>query len=214
MIYMEAAKGRRPSKMPIVIEIQMLVSPRFRKLEEKYGFEGICKNPELSAQCTVMPIEDFGFDAAVHMSDLSILLEAFGADIKFGLKDPGRVVSNPIRTESDIEKFSIPDPEETMGIWFEGMRLGKKEIEIDVVGFDWTIRMEDAVKRLGEKQVVQGNLEPHCLFAPDDVIEKRVKDIVKQGETAPAHIFSLGGWIVRGTPPEKVKFLVDLVHSL
>ena len=88
------------------------------------------------------------------------------------------------------------------------------DLGIDVIGVDWTIELSDAIKRLGEKQVIQGNLEPHCLFAPDDVIEKRVREIVEAGKAAPAHVFSLGGWIIRGTPPEKVKFLVDLVHSL
>ena len=74
--------------------------------------------------------------------------------------------------------------------------------------------MEDAIGRLGGKQVVQGNLEPYCLFAPDDVIEKRVRKIVEAGKGAPSHIFSLGGWVIPNTPFEKVKFLVDLVHSL
>jgi len=85
---------------------------------------------------------------------------------------------------------------------------------IDVVGLDWTIEIEDAISMLGGKQVVQGNLEPYCLFAPEKVIEKRVREIVNAGKAAPAHIFSLGGWVIMNTPFEKVKFLVDLVHSL
>jgi len=88
------------------------------------------------------------------------------------------------------------------------------DLEIDVIGLDWTIEMSDAIKRLGKKQVVQGNLEPYCLFASEHVIEKRVREIVDAGKKAPAHIFSLGGWVLMDTPFEKVKFLVDLVHSL
>jgi uroporphyrinogen decarboxylase len=88
------------------------------------------------------------------------------------------------------------------------------DLGIDVIGLDWTIEMDDAIIRLGGKQVVQGNLEPYCLFAPDEVIEKRVREIVEAGKAAPAHIFSLGGWVLMNTPFEKVKFLVDLVHSL
>jgi uroporphyrinogen decarboxylase len=87
-------------------------------------------------------------------------------------------------------------------------------IGIDVIGLDWTIGMSDAIKRLGRKQVVQGNLEPYCLLAAEDFIEKRVREIVDAGKEAPAHIFSLGGWVLMDTPFEKVKFLVDLVHSL
>jgi uroporphyrinogen decarboxylase len=74
--------------------------------------------------------------------------------------------------------------------------------------------MSDAIKRLGKKQVVQGNLEPYCLFDPEQVIKKRVREIVDAGKEAPAYIFSLGGWVLMDTLFEKVKFLVDLVHSL
>ena len=89
-----------------------------------------------------------------------------------------------------------------------------EELGVSIVGLDWTIDMGEAIRRLGAAQVVQGNLEPYCLLAQDDVIEKRVRRIVEAGKAAPAHIFSLGGWINRNTPFEKVKFLVDLVHSL
>jgi uroporphyrinogen-III decarboxylase len=46
------------------------------------------------------------------------------------------------------------------------------------------------------------------------VIEKRVREIAEEGKSAPAHIFSLGGWVIMDTPFEKLKYLVDLVHSL
>jgi uroporphyrinogen decarboxylase len=88
------------------------------------------------------------------------------------------------------------------------------DLGIDIVGVDWTVELSEAINKLGDKQVIQGNLEPYCLFAPDEVIEKRVKEIVAAGKAAPAHIFSLGGWVLMNTPFEKVKFLVDLVHSL
>jgi len=343
MIYITAARGKRPKTIPIVIEIQMVVSPGFKKLLDKYGFEEIFNNAELSAQCTVMPINDFGFDAAIHMSNLTNIIEALGVQVypNFASKDPSEVVENPVRTMADVEKLTVPEPEEAMKVWLEGLRIAKKELAgkvpiigwvtaplctasfivdggfpsgmapfhnmktmmysdpktlhvllskltemydsfipsqvdagadvimvldlfapasmspqnyqefsfpylkkiigtikskgvpilfasdgtsflyspfadlgIDVIGVDWTIELGDAIRRLGGKQVVQGNLEPHSLFAPDEVIEKRVREIVEAGKAAPAHIFSLGGWIIANTPFEKVKFLVDLVHSL
>jgi len=339
MIYLTAAKGKRPRTIPIVIEIQMAVCPGFKKLQNKYGFEGICKSAELSAQCTVMPITDVGFDAAIHMSDLLIPVEAMGVQVKHSVEGPK--IENPVRTMADVEKLTIPDPQEGMSVWLEALKIAKKELVgkvpligwigaplstasfmvegglptgptpfhhmktmmysdpktlhgllskltemymrfipsqvdagadvmmildlkapaavsfkdyqefafpylkkivgvikskgvpilfgsdgttflyspiadlgIDVIGLDWTIEIGDAIRRLGEKQVVQGNLEPYCLFAPDEVIEKRVREIIEAGKAAPAHIFSLGGWVIMNTPFEKVKFLVDLVHSL
>ena len=339
MIYLAAAKGQRPETMPIVVEIQMIVSPGFKKFQKKYGFEGICKNAELSAQCTVMPIDDFGFDAAIHMSDLLIPAEAMGVKVTHTLDGPK--IENPVRTMADVDKLIVPDPQEGMRVWLDALTMAKKELVgrvpligwvgasfstasfliegglptgptpfhhmktmmykepatlhallskltemyvqfipaqidagadvimildlkapaafssldyqifalpylkqlvsavkskgipvlfgsdgstflyspiadlgIEIVALDWTVEMDDAIRRLGGKQVVQGNLDPYCLFAPDDVIEKRVREIVEASKAAPAHVFSLGGWVLMNTPFEKVKFLVDLVHSL
>ena len=88
------------------------------------------------------------------------------------------------------------------------------DLGIDIIGVDWTVELRRCHRTLGEKQVIQGNLEPYCLFAPDEIIEKRVREIVEAGKAAPAHVFSLGGWVLMNTPFEKVKYLVDLVHSL
>ncbi|MCX5894575.1 MAG: uroporphyrinogen decarboxylase [Proteobacteria bacterium] len=339
MIYLAAANGQKPDTIPIVIEIQMAVCPGFKKLVEKYGFEGICRNAELSAQCTVMPVNDLGVDAAIHMSDLLIPVEAMGLKVKHTIAGPK--IENPVRTMGDVEKLVIPDPHEGMNIWLEALRMAKHELTgkvpligwtgaplstaafliegglptgptpyhnmktimytepatlhallskltdvyiqftraqvdagadvimifdlnapaamslhdyrefslpylrelvhaiktkgvpivfasdgtvflsspiadlgIDVVGLDWTVDLSEAIKRLGRKQVVQGNLEPYCLFASEQVIEKRVRDIIEAGRGARSHIFSLGGWVLMNTSFEKVRFLVDLVHSL
>jgi uroporphyrinogen decarboxylase len=88
------------------------------------------------------------------------------------------------------------------------------DLNVDIVGFDWTINLADGIKRIGGKKTVLGNMEPYLLFGPDAVIEKRVREIIEEGKNAPAHIFSLGGWAIRDTPVEKMKFLVELVHNL
>ena len=339
MIYLKAARGERPDTIPIVIEIQMAVCPGFKELQKKYGFEGICRNPELSAQCTIMPVTDLGVDAAIHMSDLLIPVEAMGIRVKHTVEGP--VIENPVRTRGDIDKLIIPNPGEGMPVWLEALSMAKRELtgkvpligwvggplstaafiiegglptgptpfhqiktmmysepktlhrllakltklygqfipaqidagadvimildliapaalsledyqefafpyieelvasvhakgvpllfasdgttflsspvaglSIEVIGVDWTVPLTDAIGLLGDRQVIQGNLEPYCLFASDEVIEKRVRAIVQEGRAAPAHVFSLGGWVLMNTPFEKVKFLVDLVHSL
>ena len=335
MIFIKAGRGQRAETIPTVIEVQMLVSPGFKKLMNRYGFDGIVNSAELSAQATVMPIDDFGFDAAIHMSDLLCPTKAMGFKIHQTMKGPQ--VENPVRTMSDVKKLTIPEPEEGMEVWLEALKMAKKELEgrvpligwvgspftmasfivegkvpfpfdtlkrmmvtdpgtlhgllkkltemcikfipaqieagadvimildlchfrsspqqyqefsfpyvkeivaairrpevpifyhadgtsflsapladldIDIFGFDWTLNLAEGIKRIGTKKTVLGNMEPYLLFGPDEAIEKRVREIVEEGKAAPAHIFSLGGWIIRDTPFEKVKFLVDLIHSL
>ncbi len=340
MPYIQAAQGKRPETMPIIIEIQSVTAPSNKKLREKYGPENVWKNPELSAQCTVAPINEVGYDAAIHVSDMSILIEAMGLEVQPS-ETGGPQIPNPVRTMADVDRLVVPEPEEAMQVWLEAMRIAKKELtgkvpllgwvggplsvasfmieggvtsgatpyhhlktmmhaepeachklfeklteafvrfipcqvaagadavmvldlrapavispedfrefsfpylkrlvdavkatgvpvmlhsdgtsflgspvadlNVDVLGLSWTVDLEDAIRRFDGKQVVQGNLEPYVLFAPEKVIEEKVRAIVEVGKGAPAHIFSLGGWIIRTTPFEKAKFLVDLVHNL
>ena len=83
----------------------------------------------------------------------------------------------------------------------------------DIIGIDWRIDLKDAIKGLGKKFVVQGNLDPCALFLPQEKMEDKVKDILWKGEFAKGHIFNLGHGILPNTPVENVAALVDIVHE-
>jgi len=88
-----------------------------------------------------------------------------------------------------------------------------KKSGADVFGIDWKIDISDAIKKLGKKAVVQGNLDPCALFLSKEEIEERVKDILWKGETARGHIFNLGHGILPETPVEHAVALVEAVHK-
>lgn len=88
-----------------------------------------------------------------------------------------------------------------------------KKPSADVVGIDWRVDLRDAIKKLGKKFVVQGNLDPCALFLPKEKIEDRVKEIIWKGEFAKGHIFNLGHGILPETPVENAKAMVEAVHS-
>jgi uroporphyrinogen decarboxylase len=88
-----------------------------------------------------------------------------------------------------------------------------KKSGADVIGIDWKIDIADAIKQLGKKFVIQGNLDPSALFLPKDEIEDRVKDILWKGESAKGHIFNLGHGILPETPVENAIALVEAVHK-
>ncbi|MGQ9570026.1 MAG: uroporphyrinogen decarboxylase [Thermodesulfovibrionales bacterium] len=88
-----------------------------------------------------------------------------------------------------------------------------KKSGADVIGIDWKIDMADAIKQLGKKIVVQGNLDPCALFLSKEEIEDRVKDILWKGESAKSHIFNLGHGILPETPVENAIALVETVHK-
>ena len=48
----------------------------------------------------------------------------------------------------------------------------------DVVGVDWRVPLDEAVRRIGPGKAVQGNLDPTLVFAPLDVVERKVREVL------------------------------------
>jgi len=89
-----------------------------------------------------------------------------------------------------------------------------KEAGAEVIGIDWQTPLSYARKVLGEKVSLQGNLDPALLFAPQESIQKEIKNILEQRGNPARHIFNLGHGILPQTPVENVKFVVKEVHRL
>jgi uroporphyrinogen decarboxylase len=83
----------------------------------------------------------------------------------------------------------------------------------DVIGVDWRTPLDEAWRAVGRGTAVQGNLDPITLFAPLELIETRVKEILQAAGNRPGHIFNLGHGIVPGTPVENVQAVVRMVRE-
>jgi uroporphyrinogen decarboxylase len=84
---------------------------------------------------------------------------------------------------------------------------------VEVMGVDWRVPLDDAVRRIQPGQAVQGNLDPALVFAPPDVIETAARDILARGRAAAGHIFNLGHGVLPDTDPDVLARLVDVIHS-
>ena len=93
-----------------------------------------------------------------------------------------------------------------------------REAGADVVGVDWRIPLDEAVRRLkaagGPPPAVQGNLDPALLGASWQVIEAEVRRVVAEGRAAAGHIFNLGHGVLPGTDPDVLTRVAELVHEL
>lgn len=83
----------------------------------------------------------------------------------------------------------------------------------DVVGVDWRIPLDDAVRRIGPGYSVQGNLDPTLLFAPPEVVEREARRVLDEGRAARGHVFNLGHGVLPETDPDALTRLVDVVHA-
>ena len=93
-----------------------------------------------------------------------------------------------------------------------------RETTADVLGLDWRIPLDVARQTLGTGPkgggtAVQGNLDPITLFAPPEVLEARVREILTLNNNRPGHIFNLGHGIVPNTPVDNVINVVKWVKQ-
>ncbi len=87
------------------------------------------------------------------------------------------------------------------------------EAGADVVGVDWRVPLDEAVRRVEPGKALQGNLDPALLFAPWETIKDRARDVLGRGRAAEGHIFNLGHGVLPGTHPDALARLADFVHT-
>lgn len=302
--------------------------PSYLALRKKYSFLEICHQPDLITQVTRLPIDEFGFDAAILFSDILMVPEALGFHVRFE-DNQGPIIDNKLTSERDIENFSTHDFEERLSflppaikelkkypvplIGFTGAPFtlasyiieGKtsrdlkntkkwayqnpknfekiiallenaiiKSLKIQeeagcdalqifdswaqvlnpehftkwcleplkrisaalnkpviyfckgssylapqiaatgvtAISIDWLYPIEKLRKTL-PKTPLQGNLDPHALYLPQDLLIQEVKTILNAMDKDPGFVFNLGHGILPDVPYENVRALVETVHA-
>jgi len=83
----------------------------------------------------------------------------------------------------------------------------------DVVGVDWRVPLDAALRRTGGLHPLQGNLDPALLFAPWDVLQTAAAEVLAAGADAPGHVFNLGHGVLPTTDPDVLSRLTAWVHE-
>jgi len=99
------------------------------------------------------------------------------------------------------------------GVGTGELLVDMREAGADVVGVDWRVPLDDAVRRLGDDAVVQGNLDPTLLFAPTEVVHAKAADVIAAGAAAAGHVFNLGHGVMPDTDPDALTRLVEFIHA-
>ena len=93
-----------------------------------------------------------------------------------------------------------------------GAYLDDIDGEFDVFGVDWGTPMALAKEKLGDRYVLQGNMEPCRLYSKEATKEcVTALHNIMQGD---GHIFNLGHGILPDVPVENAKYFVDLIHTI
>ena len=91
--------------------------------------------------------------------------------------------------------------------------LDRIDGDFDVFGVDWSTPLELAKEKLGDKYVLQGNMEPTRLY-DKDAIKEGVSKIAKIMNNNNRHIFNLGHGILPDIAVENAKYFVKSVQEL
>ena len=82
----------------------------------------------------------------------------------------------------------------------------------DVMAIDWRAPLVASWDKM-ECRAIQGNMDPVALFANQESVESCAKEILREVDRRPGHIFNLGHGILPETPVDNVKALIDTVHN-
>lgn len=118
--------------------------PEYKATRSKAGdFMTLCKTPELATEVTIQPLDRFPLDAAILFSDILTIPDAMGLGLYFS-EGEGPRFSNPIKTEADINKLTVPDIAEDLGYVMDAVSMIRKELNgrVPLIGFSgspWTL---------------------------------------------------------------------------
>jgi uroporphyrinogen decarboxylase len=110
--------------------------PEYRELRKRYDLFEVCRRPELCAEVTLQPVAAHGVDAAVMFADIMLPVLGMGVGVEL-VESLGPVVAEPVRTEADVSRLRVPEPEEEVPFVLEAVRLVRAELPVEkgVVGF-------------------------------------------------------------------------------
>jgi uroporphyrinogen decarboxylase len=87
------------------------------------------------------------------------------------------------------------------------------EAKPDVVSIDWNADLLNIKKALPAGIAVQGNLDPHILYADKPVIKKHILALFERMRGENGFIFNLGHGIMPDIPFDNVKFAIETVKA-
>jgi len=86
-------------------------------------------------------------------------------------------------------------------------------VGVDALGVDWRTPLDEASRRLDDWLPLQGNLDPAYLEAPERLLAEHLREVLRRGERAPAHILNLGHGVPPETHPATLSRVVELAHA-
>lgn len=134
-LLVDALKCRNKARPPIWFMRQAgRYLPEYRALRAKHSFLEMCQKPELVVEVTKLPIDKIGFDAAILFSDILVVPQAMGLDVRFD-DGVGPIFDRPLETDVDVERLICPEVGEALAFVEQAIKILARELKVPLIGF-------------------------------------------------------------------------------
>jgi len=135
-LLLRAAKGQATERTPVWMMRQAgRTDPKYLEIRNRFGLtlEKLFRSVDASVEISLLP-KRIGVDAIIVFQDILPPLAPMGARFVFR---PGPVLSDPIRTESDVQRLKLYDPAERLAYVGEILSTLRKELDgsLPLLGF-------------------------------------------------------------------------------
>ena len=117
-LLLRAARGEDTPRAPVWMMRQAgRYLPEYRALRAGEQFFKVCRTPALAAEITLQPIKRFDLDAAIIFSDILVVPQAMGMEVRME-KGQGPVFPEPLHEPDDLDRLVTPDVATELGYVF------------------------------------------------------------------------------------------------
>ena len=145
-IFVDACFGKKTPYTPVWMMRQAgRYLPEYMKVREQAGdFLSLCHNPKLAAEVTLQPVDIVGVDAAIMFSDILVVPNEMGMDLRFA-KGEGPIFDKPIKNIEDVEALQGgKEAADKLTYVYDTIKLIKEQLDdskalIGFTGAPWTL---------------------------------------------------------------------------
>jgi uroporphyrinogen decarboxylase len=191
--------------------------PEYRRTRSRVRhFLELCYTPDLAAEVTLQPLRRFPLDAAILFSDILVVPDALGHDVRFVEGEGPRLAR--LRTGRDLDGLDATRLHAHLQPVYETIRLVRAQLgaEVALIGFagaPWTLAAY-MIEGGGSKDFQAARLlvrhDPGLVDGLIDLLTRSVIELLDGQVRAGAEVVQLfDSWAGVLSPPQFLRFCVE-----